>query len=174
MKVSDNGLAIIKHFEGFGERTYRCPAGKATIGYGHVLLPADEFWDGTTGQALIQLFAQSPQSAAAALKICEHEAHGFLRKDAAIAEAAVKQAVLVPLTQGQFDALVSFTFNVGTTNFRTSTLLKRINAGRHADAAAEFARWVYSNGQKLAGLEKRRAAEAGLYKGQNIQALLVA
>lgn len=92
-----------------------------------------------------------------------------LAEDIAVAERAVKRLVKVPLTQSQYDALVSFTFNLGSGNLSRSTLLKRVNAGECYAAGREFYRWVYAGGEKLRGLQRRRAAEAELwFQGCNL------
>jgi lysozyme len=87
----------------------------------------------------------------------------LLREDLGDSEAAVKRHVKVPVTQAQYDALVSFTFNVGEGNLRSSTLLRKLNAGQCMAAAAEFKRWVYAKGKRLAGLVRRRAEESAMF-----------
>lgn len=139
MQTSDAGIALIKRFESFCATVYRCPAGKPTIGYGHVILPGEQF-----------------------STITETEAIALLRRDLAIAEAAVRRLISVPLTQNQFDALLSFTFNAGEGALETSTLRRRINQRNWALAKRESLRWVYSDGKKLKGLAVRREAEAGM------------
>lgn len=139
MKIDINGLNLIKHFEGLWLRAYKCPANIWTIGYGH-----------TTGVC--------PDDV-----ITEDQAISLLRKDIAESERAVNQYVHVPLTQNQFDALVSFVFNLGVGNFSTSTLLKKINAGDYDGAAREFGRWVNAGGKALPGLVRRRKAESALF-----------
>lgn len=139
LRTSDAGIALIKRFESFCATVYRCPAGKPTIGYGHVILPGEQFGI-----------------------ITEAEAIELLRRDLAIAEAAVRRLITVPLTQSQFDALVSFTFNVGEGSLKKSTLRLRVNQGNWAQAKRELLRWVYADGKKLKGLVVRREAEAGL------------
>ncbi len=84
----------------------------------------------------------------------------LLREDTQVAERAVKRHVKVPVTQEQYDSLVSLTFNVGASNFAGSTLLKRLNAGDCWGAAKEFNRWIYARGKKLPGLINRRADES--------------
>mmetsp|Transcript_29863 Transcript_29863/g.68910 ORF Transcript_29863/g.68910 Transcript_29863/m.68910 type:complete len:146 (+) Transcript_29863:189-626(+) len=140
--ITENGLDLIKHFEGFSNTVYICPAGKKTIGYGHMLKPGESFPDG----------------------ISEEEAEELLRQDVAWAERAVLNMVNVPLKDGQFDALVSFVFNNGGGAFQKSTLLRKINNGQHAEAPKEFRRWVYAGKKKLQGLERRREAEVKLYE----------
>jgi GH24 family phage-related lysozyme (muramidase) len=88
----------------------------------------------------------------------------LLLEDVAYAEHAVEHLVTVPLTQGQFDALVSFTYNEGAGRFRTSTLLKVMNAGYYPAVPAEFIKWVFGGGVKLPGLVTRRSAEAAMFK----------
>lgn len=95
--------------------------------------------------------------------ITEAEADAFLRQDLVHAERAVNQHVFVRLTQNQFDALVSFVFNVGAGAFERSTLLKRLNAGDYEAVPSELKRWTRSKGRVLSGLVKRRAAEAALF-----------
>ncbi len=95
--------------------------------------------------------------------ITQVQAHDLLCADAAIAGAAVARLIRVSLTQNQFDALVSFVFNLGAGRLQMSRLRAVINRGEHALAPAEFRRWVYAAGRKLPGLVARRAAEAGLY-----------
>ncbi|CAI1890856.1 lysozyme [Serratia ficaria] len=139
MNISERGLALIKHFEGLRLAAYRCPANVWTIGYGH-----------TAGV--------QPGNV-----ITEREADSFLRLDIAESVRAVNRLVKVPLTSNQFDALASFVFNFGCANFRTSTLLKKLNYGDYAGAADEFLRWVNVGGKRLAGLERRRMAENALF-----------
>jgi lysozyme len=143
MKVSSNGLALIKQFEGFRAQAYICPAGVLTIGYG------------STGKHVKR-----------GQVITEAEATALLIKDAARFERAVN-ALGLKLTQNQFDALVSLAFNIGTGNFASSTLVKRLKVGDMAGAAAQFAAWNKArvNGvlKVLPGLVRRRAAEAALF-----------
>ncbi len=139
--ISDDGLHFIAGFEGFRASVYKDAVGKDTIGFGHLVKPKESF--------------PGP--------ITRDEALALLRKDAAIAESAVRAGVHVPLSQHQFDALASFVYNVGGGNFRTSTLLKKINAGDTAGAAAEFLRWNKAGGKVLNGLTRRRTAERTMF-----------
>jgi lysozyme len=141
MKTSSTGRALIRNAEGDKLTAYYCPAGVLTIGVGH------------TGPDV------KP-----GMKITQAQSDALLSADLAKFEKAVMNAVKVPLTQNQFDALVSFTYNLGEGNLRSSTLLKRVNAGDMAGAAAEFAKWNKAGGKVLAGLTKRRAAEAALFR----------
>ena len=139
MHVSDKGLELLKRFEGLRLEAYLCPAGKWTIGYGH------------TGP---DVRAGSTIDDAAALDL--------LRSDVARFERGVS-AMAGECTQSQFDALVSFAFNIGLGALMSSTLLKKHKAGDPNGAAAQFGRWVYGGGRELKGLLRRRAAEAELY-----------
>lgn len=139
MKTGEKGLALIKHFEGLRLRAYQCSANVWTIGYGHTagVRPGDA--------------------------ITPEQADAFLRQDVSDSEHSVSRFVRVPLTQCQFDALVSFVFNLGAGNFRTSTLLKKLNAGDYSGAADEFSRWINAGGKPLPGLARRREAERLLF-----------
>jgi GH24 family phage-related lysozyme (muramidase) len=141
--VTAEGLALIRRFEGFSPVIYRCPAGYDTIGYGHVVRESERarFADG----------------------IAEVEAEELLRADVRAAEAAVLRLITVPLTDGQFDALVSFTFNLGAAALQRSTLRRKVNREEHAGVPAELRRWVWAGGRRLPGLVARRAAEATRY-----------
>lgn len=142
MKTSQKGIELIKRYEGFRAEAYLCPAGIWTIGYGHTA-------DVHRGD-----------------RIDEDTAEDFLREDLESAEGAVGKYVRVPLKQWQFDALVSFTFNLGAGNLYSSTLLKKVN--RNPDDPAirqEFEKWVYAGGRVLQGLVDRRKAEADMYFG---------
>jgi lysozyme len=143
MKISKEGLDLIKKFEGLRLKAYKCPAGVWTIGYGSTV--------GVVGGQ----------------EITEEEAEKLLLDDVFSAWRAVMELVTVPLSQEQFDALVSFVFNVGIGNFSKSTLLKKLNAGDYLGAAKEFLKWDKAtvNGVKkpLAGLTKRRIMEKELF-----------
>ena len=139
MKTSDKGIGLIKRFEGLRLKAYLCPSGKPTIGYGHTK-------DVKLGDV-----------------ITEEEAEQLLLEDLIVVENEINKHNL-DINQNQFDALVSFVYNVGVGNFRTSTLLKKIKTDPNDKTIAnEFKRWVYSNGKKLPGLVKRREEEAKLY-----------
>lgn len=145
MRTSVKGRELITAAEGVHLRTYVCPAGKYTIGVGHLVKPGESFPDGITmGQA-----------------------QEMLSQDLAGAERAVNGLVTAPINQAQFDALVSFTFNLGEGALTRSTLLKRINRSDMAGAAAEFGKWVLADGNALPGLVRRRKAEAALFKMGN-------
>ena len=148
--ISNDGIDLVKTFEGLHKvqpdgtiSAYLCPAGKWTIGYG------------------------SCKGVRSGMKITKEEAELRLREDLRTAEADVKRYVTVPLTQGQYDALVSFVFNLGAGNFRSSTLLKKLNQGLYNDVPEQIMRWNKARvGGKLTvlnGLTRRRAAEAAIF-----------
>ncbi len=139
MKTSDKGIGLIKRFEGLRLKAYLCPAGKPTIGYGHTK-------DVKLGDV-----------------ITEEEAEQLLLEDLIVVENEINKHNL-DINQNQFDALVSFVYNVGVGNFRTSTLLKKIKTDPNDKTIAnEFKRWVYGGGKILPGLVRRRKEEANLY-----------
>lgn len=143
MKISNKGLEIIKKSEGLRLKPYFCPAKVKTIGYGHVIRKNEGYLNS---------------------EITEEEAESLLRKDVVISERGVNSHVTVKLTQGQFDALVSFVFNLGSGSLAKSTLLKMLNAGEDSkDVAKQFGRWINAGGKKLSGLIKRREEEARLF-----------
>lgn len=139
MQISDSGIMLIKNFEGLRLTAYQCSAHVWTIGYGHTagVKPGDT--------------------------ITEGQAEQFLRDDLDQFEAAVYRLVNVTLSQHQFDALVSFTFNLGEGNLKNSTLLKKLNAGDYSGAAEEFPRWNRADGRVVEGLTCRRLAERDMF-----------
>lgn len=143
--VTEQGLNLIKRFEGFSAAIYICPAGYPTIGYGHVVLQGEQ-----------QQFERG---------ITTDEAKNLLRQDVGIAEAAVLRLISVPLTDGQFDALVSFTFNLGAGALQRSSLRKKVNRGEHETVPAELMKWVWAAGMRLPGLLSRRRLEGQRYSG---------
>lgn len=139
-QIGRAGLDLIKHFEGLKLRSYLCPAKVWTVGYG------------STGPHV------KP-----GMVITEPQADKLLQDDLDRFERAVTQLVTVPLTQNQYDALVSFAFNCGIAALTKSTLLKRVNARQFDLVSAEFAKWNKGGGKVLAGLTRRRKAEAELF-----------
>lgn len=144
--VTEAGLDLIKRFEGFSPTIYICPAGYPTIGYGHVVLAHER-----------EQFAAG---------ITQAEATELLRKDVRIAERAVLRLISVPLTDGQFDALISFTFNLGAGALQRSTLRRKVNRGEHQAVPAELMKWVWAAGKRLPGLVRRRQAEVVAYASE--------
>ena len=137
--INSAGLALIKEYEGYVGHAYLDTGGVPTIGYGH-----------TRGVQMGQ-------------KCTPEQAEVWLEADLESAERDVQKLVRVPLTDNQYAALVSFTFNLGGERLRKSTLLKLLNAADYAGAGGQFQFWVFDNGKKLPGLIKRRAAEAALW-----------
>lgn len=145
MKISDEGLRLVKSFEGYHARlddgrcrAYRCPAGVLTIG-----------WGCTEGVQEGMVWTEA-------------EAETALRRELAKFEAGVIQAVTVPMNQNQFDALVSLAYNIGLGGFRKSSILKAVNKEDWAGAAKAFQKWNKGGGKVLPGLVARRAREAAL------------
>jgi lysozyme len=139
-EYSSAGLALTKSFEGLRLTAYQDAGGVWTIGYGHT---GPDVKPGQT--------------------ITEAEATELLLADLQTAVRCVNGAVRVPLTQGQFDALVDFAYNAGRGNLLHSTLLRSVNAGDFAGAEAQFGLWVHAGGKVEPGLVRRRAAEAALF-----------
>ncbi|WP_337881804.1 lysozyme [Chromobacterium haemolyticum] len=141
MKTSDAGITLVKSSEGLKLVAYKCPAGIWTNGYGHTGP------DVTPGMVITQA-----------------QADALLARDLSRFEAGVARLVKVPLNQNQFDALVCFSFNLGLGALQGSTLLRLLNAGDYAGAAAQFPRWNKAGGKELPGLTRRRAAEQSLFQ----------
>ena len=141
MKTSQNGLTLIQKFEGFEGQVYIDAAGYPTIGYGHLIKAGEDFSRG----------------------ISYAEATKLLAQDVEFAENAVARFIRTPLSQSQFDALVSFTFNLGGGALQRSSLRRKVNRAEHAEVPDEFMRWVFAGGRRLRGLIRRRSAEAQLY-----------
>lgn len=138
-------LDLITKFEGFRSEPYLCPASIPTIGYG-----STRYADGTK---------VSMQDKA----ITEDEALELMKQTLVNYENAVTKYVTVPLTQNQFDALVSFVYNIGEDNFKKSTLVKKLNTGDYESVGTEIIRWNRAGGKVLAGLIKRREEEKDLF-----------
>lgn len=144
MKISDVGIRLISSFEDLKLVSYLCPANVWTIGFGTTVYPS--------GKKVKQGEKCTPQQAN------EYFAHDLKRF-----ESAVNNLVKAPLSQNQFDALVSLTYNIGETAFSKSTLLKKLNAKDYAGAADQFPRWNKGGGKVLKGLVRRRADERALF-----------
>ena len=142
MKISSEGLALIKKFEGCELTAYKCAAGVWTIGYGHI----KGVYEGQT--------------------ITQSEAESMLQHEMKEYEGYINSAVTVSLSQNQFDALVSWVFNLGNGNLRASTLLKVVNAEDYEGVPAQIKRWNKAGGKVLQGLIRRREAEALLWQGK--------
>ena len=139
MNLGYNGTKILKFFEGCRLTAYQDSVGVWTIGYGHT------------------------KGVHAGMSITQEEAEQMLLTELEEYEGYVEKYVTVPLTQNQFDALVVWVYNLGPTNFRNSTLLKELNSGNYTAAGKEITRWNKAGGKVLAGLVRRREAEAKLF-----------
>lgn len=149
MKTSRHGIELIEQFEGCYLKAYRCPANVLTIGYGHTS-------------------AEGPPEVKEGMVITQEAADTILQNDIVKEENNVSELVKVPLSQNQFDALISFCFNVGRTNLANSTLLKKLNTGDYDAVPAELMKWTRGGGKELPGLVRRRQAEAALWKAVSV------
>ena len=143
MKISQEGISLIKKFEGCELEAYKCAAGVWTIGYGHTegVKPNDEM-DKESAEELLAL-------------------------DLVVYEKSVSWIITTPMNQHQFDALVSFTFNLGETNLCSSTLRKVLNQEQYNEVPNQIRRWNKANGKVNDGLIRRREAEALLFEGKD-------
>jgi len=143
MNISKEGIALIKKFEGCELEAYKCAAGVWTIGYGHTK-------DVKEGEVITKEEAES---------MLVHELQEYC--------SDVDIAVKVDLKQNEFDALVSWTYNLGPTNLNSSTMLRVLNEGKHDDVPTQIKRWNKAGGEVLKGLIRRRNAEALMFEGKD-------
>jgi lysozyme len=141
MNISTQGLDLIKSIEGFRSHIYKDMVGIPTTRYGHALRPGEWFPNGIT----------------------EDQASELLHEDVAFAEHAVNSLVKLPLTQGQYDALVDFTYNLGSGTLKRSTLLHVLNEKRYGYVADQFLAWDHADGVEVDGLKRRREAEREMF-----------
>jgi lysozyme len=146
MKLSDDGLYFIKTMEGFRDVAYQDVAGVWTIGYGTISMGDRKVQEGD--------------------RITEAVAEDYLRADVESSEKAVNDLVRVPLSQPQFDSLVSFVYNLGRAAFANSTLLRYLENRQYVEAAWQFNRWVYAGGKMIPGLAKRRELEKNMFMSE--------
>ena len=139
MKTGSKGIDLIKHFEGCELEAYKCPAGVWTIGYGHI------------------------KGVKEGMTITEQQAEEMLKSELNEYEGYINNLVTAELNQNQFDAMVSWVYNLGGGNLSASTLLKVLNAGDYAGVPAQMMRWNKAGGKVLEGLTRRRQAEADLF-----------
>lgn len=140
MKTSEAGINLIKQFEGFSEKPYDDVVGKKTIGWGHLIKPGESF-----------------------STLSDSEATELLVSDLSHAEDCIETFVDVELSQHEYDALVSFIFNLGCGAFKGSTLCRLLNNGDKDGASKQFSRWCKAGGKEVAGLTRRRLAEQALF-----------
>lgn len=157
MQMSQKGLGLLQQWEGFELKVYRDSAGLPTIGVGH-LLKKNEL---SSGKIIINGVPVKYSDG-----LTEQQALDLLSQDLAPTTGAVTNGVKVTLNQNQFDALTSFTFNVGTGAFTSSTLLRVLNAGQYDQVPTQLMRWTRSGGQVVQGLVNRRQNEIKLWNGQ--------
>jgi lysozyme len=146
MRMTEEGLALIRSFEGFRGEAYRDAVGVWTIGFGHTSMAG-------------------PPEVTPGLRISREEANAVLARDVEKFASGVREAVKVPINDAQFSALVSFAYNVGLGALRGSSVLKAVNAGDFAEVPRRLSLWVKAGGRTLPGLVKRRAAEGALFAG---------
>lgn len=142
--INEIGLKLIAQFEGCYLQAYLCPANVWTIGIGTTIYP-------------------NGVKVKKGDKCTLEQAHEYLAHDMIEFEKTVNDSVKVPLSQNQFDALVSIAYNIGSTAFKNSTLLKKLNAKDYQGAADQFLRWNKGGGKVLKGLVRRREAERALF-----------
>ena len=145
-RINAAGLSLVKEFEGFEPSWYKDPVGIRTIGYGHTDAAGDPKYAATKS-----------------LVLSEAKATEILRNDLQKYADAVSKAVTVPLNDNQFDALVSWCYNVGPGAMAGSTLVRKLNAGDYAAVPFELSKWNKAGGKVLPGLTRRRAAEGSLF-----------
>jgi lysozyme len=143
MKISDEGLSLIKHFEGCELKAYRCAANVLTIGYG------------------------STKGVTEDMEITQEGAEELLQEEMHEYEGYINDMVKVPLEQHQFDSMVSWVFNLGSGNLSSSTLLKKLNNSEYDEVPEQIKRWNKAGGKVLEGLVRRREAEALLFLGKS-------
>ena len=142
MNIGQKGIDLIKHFEGCELNAYKCPAGVWTIGYGHI------------------------KGVSEGMSITQEQAEQMLLDELKEYENYINELVTVNLSQNQFDALVSWVYNLGPANLKASTMLKVLNDGKYEDVPYQMKRWNKAGGKVLDGLVRRREAEALLYQGR--------
>ena len=146
---------LIKSFEGLEFSEYKCSAGKRTVGYGHLITRNDRILDRALGRERGE-----------AVVISELEAEDILCLDIRKCEAVLYDNIKAPISQNEFDALISFVFNLGGGNFKASTLLKCLNEGEYLVAADQLLRWCHVGKRVSQGLLKRRFVEYCLMLGE--------
>ena len=139
MNIGQKGINLIKHFEGCELNAYKCPAGVWTIGYGHI------------------------KGVSEGMSITQEQAEQMLLDELKEYENYINELVTVNLSQNQFDALVSWVYNLGPANLQSSTLLKVLNSGDYSGVPAQIERWNKAGGKVLEGLIRRREAESALF-----------
>ena len=156
MNVSPKAIKMIMHHEGVRQKPYRCPAKLWTVGVGHVLYPEQ-------GKLKLEDRMSVPLRPEDDRAFSMEEVDGILRTDLARFERGVHTYITVPLTQGMFDALVSFSFNVGLGTLQRSTLRQKLNRSDKEGAGQELLKYCMAGGKILKGLQNRRLDEHALF-----------
>ena len=156
MKVSPKAIEMVKHHEGVRFKPYRCPARLYTVGVGHVMYPEQ-------GKLKIEDRDGFPLRPEDNRVWTKDEVDAILKADLARFEKGVATYCTVPLTQGMFDALVSFSFNVGLGTLQRSTLRSKLNRGDKLGAADELLKYCLGGGKILKGLQNRRIDERAMF-----------
>jgi len=156
MEMSDHGRELLSQWEGFKLQVYKDAAGLPTIGVGHLLTGSEK----SSGSIVI-----NGESVDYSGGISKEQVLDLLAQDLGRFVSAVNENVTVSLEQNQFDALVSFSFNVGVGAFTSSTLLKILNGGSYDQVPGELMKWVKAGGQTVQGLVARRQHEIDLWNG---------
>lgn len=157
MEMSERGRRLLTEWEGVSLLPYQDSGGKWTIGVGHLLTQRER----SSGDILINGEVVSWKQG-----ITRDQADALLQNDLKSAEDGVELAVVVPLTENQADALISFTFNVGVSAFANSTLCRYVNEEEFGLASHEFAKWCHAGGRVIQGLVNRREHERALFIGE--------
>lgn len=161
--VSEAGLRHLMRSEGFRNKAYKDVAGYPTIGVGHLLTSQEK----RTGTIVINGKAVSYKNG-----LTDEQVKDLLAQDVKKYEKVVSDSVKVPLTQGQFDALVSFSYNVGPNAFKKSNLLRVLNQGKYNQVPNEMRKWVKAGGRTVKGLKNRREAEIALWNSGSSRTLV--
>lgn len=161
--MSEAGLRHLMRTEGFRNKAYRDVAGYPTIGVGHLLTSQEK----RTGTIVINGRAVSYRNG-----LTDEQVKDLLAQDVKKYEKVVSDSVKVPLTQGQFDALVSFSYNVGPNAFKKSNLLRVLNQGKYNQVPNEMRKWVKAGGRTVKGLKNRREAEIALWNSGSSRTLV--
>jgi len=154
MQMSENGLELLKQWEGFKLQQYKDSAGLPTIGVGHLITKSEQASGAIVINGVPVQYANG---------LTDQQALDLLSQDVGPAETSVNNGVKVALNQNQFDALVSFTFNVGGGAFASSTLLKVLNQGQYDQVPDQLRRWNKAGGKVVQGLVNRRTNEINLW-----------
>lgn len=174
-EIPDGALELLKKYEGLVLNFYHCTSNVLTVGYGHAVLKNEIYGKDLKSEDILKISkilkenTLHPKGANMILKavygdvISQEQADKLLLVDAEKHWNEAKKHIKVPLNASQRIALISFVFNIGVTDFISSTLLKKVNAKNFQGASKEFSKWVFSGGKVNNGLKKRRANESEIF-----------